>query len=118
MKRIDLAFDAKNSKIGGSLKHNASSIHKEACAKADLPNSVHSVAKLDLMTVEMNIVKMIKQATKSDPCWHNLVQSGLQGLNNLLDLEYNACKDIMTNLNLFKTVNGLAFPKKTYYNND
>ena len=117
MKRIDLAFDAKNCKIGGSLQCNASSMHEDAFAKRDPPNFAHSVGKLDLTIVQMNIIKILKKANQSNSYWYNLVQYGEQGLNILLGLDYKTHEDIMINLNLFKTVNGLTSPKKTYCNN-
>ena len=68
MKSIDLAFDTKIMNVAGSLKNNASLTHKEACDKTDPPASLHNVATLDLETVEIKIVKILKQAIKSNMC--------------------------------------------------
>ena len=113
MKRIDLEFNAKNCKKGGSLQYNTSSIHKNTFTKRHLSNSANSIGNLDLMIVQTNIIKILKKVNQSHSYWYNVFNSDKQGLNNLLGLDYKTYEDIIINLNLFKTVNSLTSPKKT-----
>ena len=101
---IDLAFDTKTMNIAGSLKNNTSLIPKEAYSKGDPAKSVHTIAVLDLETLESNIVKILKKATKSKGYWYNISDCGLSGINNVLGLDYNMHMQIMINLNVFKQV--------------
>ena len=114
---IDLVFNTKTMNIAGSLKNNASLIPKEAYAKGDLAKSVYNVAVLDLETLESNIVKILKQATKSKGYRYNISDCGPSELNNVLELDYNMHMQIMINLNLFKQVKQQVSPKKIWYNN-
>ena len=62
--------------------------------------------------MQTNIMKILKKVNQSHSYWYNVLNSDKQGLNNLLGLDYKTYEDIMINLNLFKTVNGLTSPKK------
>ena len=60
MKSISLVFDTKIMKVAGSLKSNTSLMCKEAHVKVGLLILLYNVAILDLETVELNIIKMLK----------------------------------------------------------
>ena len=88
---INLAFDTKTMNIAGFLKINASLIPKEAYTKGDLAKLIYNTAVLDLETLELNIAKILKQATKSKGYWCNISDCSPLGLSNVLGLDYNMC---------------------------